>query len=64
MFMTAGPSFIETARLNCASQATNGTKAAQMASKPSAIPVAVKYARIASSPSRLGQNGTRAAMKL
>jgi hypothetical protein len=37
------------------SQATNGTKAAQMASKPSAIPVAVKYARIVSTPSQLGQ---------
>jgi hypothetical protein len=64
MFMTADRSFVETARSNCASQAMNGTRAAQMASKPSAIPVAVKYARIVSSPSRLGQNGTRAAMTL
>jgi two-component system NtrC family sensor kinase len=45
-------------------QATNGTKAAQMASKPSASPVAVIYARIVSSPSRLGQNGDRAAITL
>jgi hypothetical protein len=46
------------------SQATNGTKASQMASKPSAIPVAVIYARIVSTPSRLGQNGDRAAITL
>jgi hypothetical protein len=36
------------------SQDTNGTKAAQTANKPTAIPVAVKYVRIVSSPPRLG----------
>jgi hypothetical protein len=49
---------------HAASQATNGTKAAHTASKPSAIPVAVKYARIVSSPSRSGQDGSRAAIAL
>jgi hypothetical protein len=47
-----------------ASQAANGTKAAQMASKPSAIAVAAKYARIVSSPCRLDQNVDRATMTL
>jgi hypothetical protein len=47
-----------------ASQATNGTKAAHTASRPSAIPVAVKYARIVSSPFRSGQDGSRAAITL
>jgi len=38
--------------------ATSGTKAAQTAINPKAIPVAVMYARIGlSPPPRLGQNG-------
>ena len=47
-----------------ATQATNGTKAAHTASKPGATPVAVKYARIVSSLSRSGQDGSRAAIAL
>jgi len=39
--------------------ATSGTKAAQTAINPKAIPVAVMYARIVRSPPRLGQNGGR-----
>jgi hypothetical protein len=37
--------------------ATSGTRAAQMATNPKAIPVAVMYARMVRSPPRLGQNG-------
>jgi hypothetical protein len=48
MFMTADPSYIETARVNRGSQATNGTRAAHTPNKPSAIPVAVRNARIVS----------------
>jgi hypothetical protein len=42
----------------------NGAKAGHTASKPGAIPVAVEYARIVSSPSRLGQDGDGAALTL
>ena len=44
--------------------ATSGTRAAQMATNPKAIPVAVMYARIVRSPPRLGQNGDCASMTL
>jgi len=40
--------------------ATSGTRAAQMATNPKAIPVAVRYARIVRAPPRLDQNGGRA----
>jgi hypothetical protein len=42
------PSFIETARMSGVSQATNGARAAHTPNKASAIPVAVRYARIVS----------------
>ena len=44
--------------------ATSGTRAAQMATNPKAIPVAVMYARMVRSPPRLGQNGDCASMTL
>ena len=45
-------------------QATSGTRTAHMATNPKAIPVAVMYARIVCSPTRLGQNGDCASMTL
>ena len=44
--------------------ATSGTRAAQMATNPKAIPVAVMYARMVRSPPRLGQNGDCASIAL